>query len=100
MYRSGLVPRRMAMRGLIGGPLVIASGVGVLFGVIEAGGVWQAIATIPEFFWELSLGIWLIVKGFNSSAVASLSTDAGDGVWTGVSQPAVPSNGRRAPSKG
>jgi hypothetical protein len=47
----------MAMLGLIGGPLIIASGVAVLLGVIEAGSVWQAIATIPEFFWELSLGI-------------------------------------------
>jgi Mg/Co/Ni transporter MgtE len=57
MYRSALVARPMAVLGLIGGPLIIASGVGVLFGVIEAGSVWQAIATIPEFFWELSLGI-------------------------------------------
>jgi hypothetical protein len=38
MYTSRLVPRGMAVLGLIGGPLIIASGVGVLFGVIEAGG--------------------------------------------------------------
>jgi hypothetical protein len=38
MYTSRLVPRAMAMLGLIGGPLIIASGVGVLFGVLEAGG--------------------------------------------------------------
>jgi len=68
MYKSALVPRRMAMLGLIGGPLIIASGVGVLFGVIEAGEAWQIIATIPEFLWELSLGVWLIVKGFDPSA--------------------------------
>jgi hypothetical protein len=71
MYRSGLVPRGMAMLGLIGGPLIIASGAAVVLGVIEAGGVWQSIATIPEFFWELSLGIWLIVRGFNPSVIAS-----------------------------
>jgi hypothetical protein len=76
MYRSALVPRGMAVLGLVGGPLVIASGVGVLFGVIEAGGVWQGIATIPEFFWELSLGIWLIVKGFNPSALARLQHES------------------------
>src|ERR671916_831118 len=35
MYTSRLVPRGMAMLGLIGGPLIIASGVGVMFGVIE-----------------------------------------------------------------
>src|SRR5215212_5592712 len=39
MYRSRLVPRAMAVLGLIGGPLIIASGVAVLFGVIEAGGM-------------------------------------------------------------
>jgi hypothetical protein len=95
MYRSALVPRRMAMLGLVGGPLIIASGTAVLFGVFEAGSVWQAIATIPEFFWELSLGIWLIVKGFNPSALASMSTNPDDGVLTGVHQPAVvPSKGR------
>jgi gamma-glutamyltranspeptidase len=61
----------MAVLGLIGGPLIIASGAAVLLGVIEAGSVWQSIATIPEFFWELSLGIWLIVRGFNPSVIAS-----------------------------
>jgi hypothetical protein len=77
MYTSRLVPRGMAMLGLIGGPLIIASGVGVLFGVIEAGGVWQLIATIPEFFWELFvLGIWLIVRGFNPSAIARLQHES------------------------
>jgi hypothetical protein len=40
----------------------------VLFGVIEAGSVWQGISTLPvAAFWVL-LGIWLIVKGFNPSA--------------------------------
>jgi hypothetical protein len=86
MYRSGLVPRGMAVVGLIGGPLIIASGVGVLLGVIEAGSVWQAIATIPEFIWELSLGIWLVVKGFNQSALASLSTNPDDRLLTGANQ--------------
>jgi len=76
MYTSALVPRAMAMLGLIGGPLIIASGVGVLLGVIEAGSLWQGIATIPEFFWELSLGIWLIVRGFNPSASARLQDES------------------------
>jgi hypothetical protein len=71
MYRSGLVPRRMAMLGLIGGPVLVAAAVAILFGVIEAGSVWQIVATLPEFLWELSLGIWLIVKGFNPSVIAS-----------------------------
>jgi hypothetical protein len=77
MYTSGLVPRGMALLGLIGGPLVMASMVAVLLGLIEAGSVGQSIATIPEFFWEVSLGIWLIVKGFNPTAVASGSARTG-----------------------
>jgi hypothetical protein len=74
MYRSGLVPRRMAMLGLIGGPLILASGTAVLFGVIEPGSVGQGIATIPEFVWELSLGIYLTVKGFKASPSTSADT--------------------------
>src|SRR5215211_1216414 len=76
MYTSALVPRGMAMLGLIGGPLIIASGVGVLFGVIEAPSVWQGLATIPEALWELSFGIWLTVRGFNPSAIARLEHES------------------------
>jgi Domain of unknown function (DUF4386) len=71
MYTSRLVPRGMAVLGLIGGPLIIVSGVGVLLGVLEEGGVWQ-VGVIPEFLWELLLGIWPIVRGFNPSALARL----------------------------
>lgn len=66
MYRSGLVPRWMAMLGLVGGPLVCASGIAVLFDLI--GPAWQGIATVPEFLWELSLGIYLTTRGFRSSS--------------------------------
>ena len=64
MYRSRLVPRGMAILGLIGGPLIILSGVGVLFGAWDAGSPVQGLATIPEFLWELSLGVFCAVKGF------------------------------------
>ncbi|MFC6704118.1 DUF4386 domain-containing protein [Flexivirga alba] len=70
MYRSGLVPRRMAVLGLVGGPLICISGTAVLFGVISEGGAAQFIATIPEFVWELSLGIYLIVNGFKPTPIA------------------------------
>ena len=76
MYKTGLVPRGMAMLGLIGGPLIVLSGTAVMFGVIEAGSSVQAIATIPEFFWELSFGVYLIVKGFKPSPITA---DMGDG---------------------
>ena len=71
MYRSGLVPRRMAMLGLIGGPVLAVGFVCVLFGVIETGSAGQGAATAFEFVWELSLGIYLTVKGFRRSAITS-----------------------------
>jgi len=84
MYRSGLVPRGLAMLGLIGGTLLAASGIAIMFDVFERGSTPQALATIPEFIWELSFGIYLIVKGFRPSPI--LSGSAGDvGVGTGSS---------------
>jgi len=77
MYTSGLVPRGFAVLGLIAGPVLMVSGVGVLFGVIEAGGVVQSLATIPEALWELSLGFWPLVRGFNPSAIARLEGESG-----------------------
>ena len=69
MYRSGLVPRGMAILGLIAGPVLLARFVGILFGVFEPGSVLGSIMVVPEFVWELGvLGIWLIVKGFKPSA--------------------------------
>ena len=69
MYRSGLMPRGLAMLGLIGGPLVTLTGIGVLFDLWEDGGPVKGIATIPEIIWELSLGIYPIVWGFKACPV-------------------------------
>jgi hypothetical protein len=69
MYRSGLMPRGLAMLGLIGGPLQSLAGIGVLFDLYDAGGPVQGIATIPEIIWELSLGIYPLVWGFKSSPI-------------------------------
>ncbi len=64
MYRSGLVPRSMAILGLIAGPVLLARFVGILFGVFEPGSVVAGLMVVPEFVWELAFGIYLIVKGF------------------------------------
>ena len=68
MYRSGLVHRRMALFGVIGGPLLAISGAAVLMGVIPQGSSVQGIMTIPEVIWEAYLGLWLTFKGFNAAA--------------------------------
>jgi hypothetical protein len=74
MYRSGLVSRRMALFGVVGGPLLAASGIAVLMGVIPQGSPVQSIATLPEIVWELFLGLWLTFKGFNQLSVTSNNT--------------------------
>src|SRR4051812_32006547 len=71
MYRSELVPRRACWLGLIGGPLIIVSGTAVMFTGNDPSNALhslQAIATIPEFLWELFLGIYCTVWGFRREA--------------------------------
>jgi hypothetical protein len=78
MYRSGLVPRRMALLGLVGGPLVTASGIAILFGLYEQVSPVAALTAIPETLWEASLGVWLVIKGFDPSAQILSEPDAAD----------------------
>ena len=70
MYRSGLVPPRMALLGLIGGPVLILSFVLILFGAFENGSGPSGLMTLPEAAWELSLGIYCAWKGFRPSYIA------------------------------
>jgi len=63
MYASGLVPRRMAWLGLIGGPLLLFGNLGVLFDWWDQSGV-VSLLVIPEFVWEAFLGIYCAVWGF------------------------------------
>jgi hypothetical protein len=64
MYRSELVPPRMALLGLIGGPLLILSHVLILCDVYNNGEGLSGLFTLPEAAWELSLGIYAAWKGF------------------------------------
>jgi len=68
MYKSGLVSRRMALFGLVGGPLLAISGAAVLLGVIPQFSPAQNLMTIPEIIWEAFLGLWLTFKGFKANA--------------------------------
>jgi hypothetical protein len=71
LYKSRLVPRIIPTLGLIGAPLLLASAVATLFGVYSQASAIGALLTVPIFFWELSLGIWLVVKGFNPSPLTA-----------------------------
>lgn len=64
MYKSGLVPRRMAWFGLIGGPLLLIGSIGTLFGVWAAGNPIPGLLVAPEFLWEAFLGIYCAIWGF------------------------------------
>ncbi len=68
MYRSALVPPRMALLGLIGGPLLILSFVMMLIGVYKNGQGPSGLLTLPEAAWELSLGIYCAWKGFRTES--------------------------------
>lgn len=62
MYRSRLVPPRMAWFGMIGGPLLLIGNLGVLFDVWESSAA--SILVAPEFIWEAFLGIYCAIWGF------------------------------------
>jgi len=74
MFRSGLVPRVIAVLGLVGGPLIFASGTAVLFGLYGQTSAWGAVTALPVFAWEMSLAVWMIVKGFNPAPWAQDET--------------------------
>jgi len=64
MYRSELVPRRMALLGLVGGSLLILSHILIVCGAYKQGEGPSGIFTLPEAAWELWLGIYTAWKGF------------------------------------
>jgi hypothetical protein len=69
LYRSGLVPRILPSLGLIGAPIHITAVVLTMFGVIDRVGPVALLAALPIAAWELSLGIYLVVKGFKASPI-------------------------------
>jgi hypothetical protein len=79
MYRSGLVPRIIPTMGLIGAPLLLAAATATLLGHNDQLSGWSAIATLPVAAWELSVGTWMVVKGFKPSPITATTIPAGVG---------------------
>ena len=71
LYQSRLVPRFLSVWGLIGAPLILAASLLRMFGVLTLFSPIAAILALPIALFEMVLAVWLIVKGFNSSAIAS-----------------------------
>lgn len=76
LYTSRLVPRAVAVLGLVGGALICASATAVLFGVYEQVSVAGSLAALPVFAWEVTLAVRLLFKGFDEAA--------GDGAGEGA----------------
>jgi len=68
-WRSRLLPRPMVLVGLIGGPLALLAGIGVLLGVWGMNSPVPVAMTAPEAIWEFSLSVWLLLKGFRPSPI-------------------------------
>ena len=68
LYQSRLIPRSLSLIGLVGGPLLIIGDICVLFGLIGQRDLITGLFAVPVALFEFSLGIYLIIKSFNSTA--------------------------------
>jgi hypothetical protein len=66
LYRAMLVPRWLAIWGLVGYAIIF---VGMLSAVMGSG--LGDLSSIVGGLWEMFVGVWLIVKGLNASAFVS-----------------------------
>ena len=73
LYRAKLVPRWLAVWGLLGYAIIFC---GMVSAVMGSG--LGDISSIPGGLWEVFVGVWLIVKGFNTSTVVSQATRSGN----------------------
>ena len=71
LWRARLVPSAIPLLGLIGAPLQLLSVLATFFGLNTQTSPLSAVAVIPIFFWELSVGLWLAIRGFRTSAQAT-----------------------------
>ena len=71
--RTKLIPRWISVWGLVFGISGIVSCGLVCTGLIAPLGMEQVVMVIPMLPQEIVLAVWLIVKGFNPSAIPSLA---------------------------
>jgi hypothetical protein len=66
LYHSRLVPRSLAIIGIVGAPVLVCGYLAILFGLIDRLAPLAALSAVPVALFEFSLGIWLVAKGFNT----------------------------------
>jgi hypothetical protein len=69
MYRSRLVPRFIPLMGLIGAPLLLVADLATLFGHNTQTSTASFFLTLPVAAWELSVGLYMTIKGFRPSPI-------------------------------
>lgn len=74
LYKSRLVPRALSLIGIVGAFPLFAGYLAMMFGLLERNAPLVGLAALLVALFEFSLGIWLVVKGFNPSAVAALES--------------------------
>lgn len=72
LYKSRLVPRALSLIGIVGAFPLLAGYVAVMFNATDQHGSLAGLAALLVALFELSLGAWLVVKGFDQKAVAGL----------------------------
>ena len=76
LFRSRLVPRIIPAVGLIGAPLLLISNVATLFGLFDQVSTPAALLAFPIAAWELTLGIYLTVRGFRRAPLLGVAGPA------------------------
>jgi hypothetical protein len=87
LYRSALVPRILPIIAFIGAPLLLASDVAIYFGAYGQVSQIAVLAALPVAVFELSLGIYLIVRGFKPTPLITGHTSTGEDAVNMLRQP-------------
>lgn len=70
-YRTRLVPRWLSGWGLVAIVMTMVSAVLVMYSLVGPLSTFQVVLNLPIAVQEMVLAVWLLIKGFNSPAIAS-----------------------------
>lgn len=76
LYQSRLVPRIISLMGIVGAVPLIAGYLAVMFGIVGQHTPSTGLFAVPVALFELSLGLWLVIRGFRPKAVMALESRA------------------------
>ena len=77
LYQSKLIPRWISGWGLVAAIPYLTAGLLHMFGLIGQMSALQSVMVLPMALQEMVMAVWMIVKGFDPSAIAGGSAKAG-----------------------